>query len=171
MPAGRPKKPVEQKLLEGTFRKDRDTQSAKTQLVLTQNSFLLQRKSIPCPAEITDEYVKKEWRKFAKRELSIHRLSEIDIPHMTQVFLVLQKSRRIYQRMLDAEAEDDEEAAERLEKRWLNLVGKYNDLAKQYDITPKARAQLTLDELGAVKAAQDISKGADGISAVLGMRK
>lgn len=171
MPAGRPRKPVELKKLEGTFRKDRDSKDEGTQIALTQSHFLLERKSLPCPKSITDDYVKKAWRILAKRELSIHRLADIDIPHMEQMFLVLQRLRKVYAELLESEADENEERTEKLEKRWLNLVDKYSNMAKSYDITPAARAKLTLDELGAVKAAQDIQKGADGISAVLEMRK
>lgn len=158
-------------MLEGTYRVDRDSKDGGTQIALRQSHFLLERKTLPCPKSITDEYVKKAWRILAKRELSVHRLADIDIPHMEQMFLVLQRARKVYSELLEADADDDGERAERLEKRWQNLVDKYSNMAKSYDITPAARAKLTLDELGAVKAAQDIQKGADGISAVLQMRK
>lgn len=171
MAIGRPRKPVEQKKLEGTYRKDRDAKEESTQVALRQSHFLLERKSLSCPPTVTDEYVKKAWRTLAKRELSVHRLADIDVPHMEQMFLVLQRARKVYQDLLEAEADDDGERAEKLEKRWLALADKFSSMAKSYDITPAARAKLTLDELGAVKAAQDIQKGADGITAVLGMRK
>lgn len=171
MAGGRPRKPVEQKQLEGTYRKDRDAKEESTQIALRQSHFLLERKSLPCPPAVTDEYVKKAWRTLAKRELSVHRLADIDVPHMEQMFLVLQRARKVYQDLLEAEADDDDERAEKLERRWLSLTDKFSSMAKSYDITPAARAKLTLDELGAVKAAQDIQKGADGITAVLGMRK
>ena len=47
----------------------------------------------------------------------------------------------------------------------------FDRLAQKYYISPAARAKLTLDELNVVKTGQEIAKGADGVSAVLAMRK
>lgn len=167
---GRPRKPVELKKLEGTFRKDRDGERDNVQLTLNKTTMLLQKKSLPCPRSITDDYVIKYWRDLTKALLSIHVLSGADLPQIEMMCKILERIRKV-QRDLDTLDSDDLETEEILEKRYLNLVTRFDALASKYYVSPQARSKLTLDELNVVKTGQDIAKGADAISALLGGRK
>jgi phage terminase small subunit len=167
---GRPRKPVELKKLEGTFRKDRDGERDNVQLTLNKTTMLLHKKSLPCPRSITDDYVIKYWRDLTKALLSIHVLSGADLPQIEMMCKILERIRKV-QRDLDTLDSDDLETEEILEKRYLNLVTRFDVLASKYYVSPQARSKLTLDELNVVKTGQDIAKGADAISALLGGRK
>ncbi len=166
---GRPRKPVELKKLEGTFRADRDAGAEAVQCAVRRTAVILDRKSVPCPASIKDEYVRRYWRSLTRGLLSIHVLSGADIPQLEMMMKILERARSL-QKRLDAELLDDDEE-EALEKRYLKAVESFDRLAQKYYVSPQARAKLTLDELNVVKTGQEIAKGADGVSAVLAMRK
>lgn len=165
-----PRKPVELKKLEGTYRKDRDGERDNVQLALSKSSMLLHKKSVPCPPSLKDEYVIKYWRDLTKALLSIHVLSGADLPQIEMMCKILERIRKA-QRELDTLDSDDTETEEALEKRYLNMVTRFDALAQKYYVSPQARSKLTLDELNVVKTGQEVAKGADAISALLGSRK
>lgn len=166
---GRIKKPVELKELEGTYRADRDGERKAVQLTIKKTSLLYTKKNIPCPANITDEYVRKYWKNLTKALLSIHVLSGADIPQLEMMCKILERIRKL-QTQLDT-IEDDLEQEEILERRYLKLVEKFDSLAQKYYVSPQARSKLTLDELNVVKTGQEVAKSADVMTNLLGSRQ
>ncbi len=169
MPRGRPRKPVELKKLEGTYRADRDREADAVQCAVRKTAVILDRKTVPCPKSISDDYVKRYWRNLTKGLLEIHALSGADIPQLEMMMKILERA-RILQRRLES-GELDEEQEEAAERRYLKAVDAFDRIASKYYVSPAARAKLTLDELNVVKTGQEIQKGAGGVSAVLAMRK
>lgn len=166
---GRIKKPVELKELEGTYRADRDGERKAVQLTIKKTSLLYNKKNIPCPVTITDEYVRKYWKNLTKALLSIHVLSGADIPQLEMMCKILERIRKL-QTQLDT-VEEDIETEEILERRYLKLVEKFDSLAQKYYVSPQARSKLTLDELNVVKTGQEVAKGADVMTNLLGSRQ
>lgn len=166
---GRIKKPVELKELEGTYRADRDGERKAVQLTIKKTSLLYNKKNIPCPVTITDEYVRKYWKNLTKALLSIHVLSGADIPQLEMMCKILERIRKL-QTQLDT-VEEDIELEEILERRYLKLVEKFDSLAQKYYVSPQARSKLTLDELNVVKTGQEVAKSADVMTNLLGSRQ
>lgn len=168
---GRVKKPVELKELEGTYRADRDGERKAVQLTIKKTSLLYNKKTLPCPDTIRDEYVRKYWKNLTKALLSIHVLSGADIPQLEMMCKILERVRKL-QTQLDQTDDDTElETEEILERRYLKLVEKFDALAQKYYVSPQARSKLTLDELNVVKTGQDIAKSADVMTNLLGSRQ
>lgn len=166
---GRPRKPVELKKLEGTYRADRDKAADEVQSAVRKTAVILDRKSVPCPQSIKDDYVRRYWRNLTRGLLEIHVLSGADIPQLEMMMKILERARSLQRRLDSGELDEDEEEA--VERRYLKAADAFDRLAQKYYVSPQARAKLTLDELNAVKTGQEIAKNADGVSAVLAMRK
>ncbi|WP_147612316.1 P27 family phage terminase small subunit [Treponema pectinovorum] len=166
----RPKKSVELKILEGTYRADRDSTAKVISDTIKKTEIILDKKNIPCPKTIQDEYVKKYWKKLTRSLLSIHVLSGADIPQLEMLCIILQRIRKIQEELESIDYKESEDI-ETLEKRYLRFVAKFDSLGAKYYISPQARSKLTLDDLAIVKTAQDIQKKQDGISNILAMRK
>lgn len=170
MSAGRPPKPIEQKRLEGTYRQDRDSGRQAAQEVITAMPSVLFEADVKvsCPKTIRTKYVKAYWRKLTAMLNSLRVLSPADLPQIETLCLVLERMREVQVAWAELTPLDDEYDA--MQKRYLSLSNKFDTLAAKYYISPEARTKLKLDELTAVKAAQDVAKGQSAIEAILGER-
>lgn len=159
------KKSVELKKFQGTFRKDRDSESEKVSSVLQKTSVILEAQSVSCPKTITDKYCRKYWKLLTKNLLSIKVLSGADIPQLEMMFVYLQKLRQVETYFLEADPCD--EAFDLMQARYEKLEKRFNTLAAKYYISPADRARLKIDELTAVKAQQDIVKNQSAIGRLM----
>lgn len=172
MPAGRPRKPVELKKLEGTYRADRDREQEQTQQIITSapSVILPEGSKISVPKTIKSKYVKAYWRKLTASLIQLRVLSPNDIPQLEILCLTLEKLREAEQRFSEVEL-GDMETYEFLLKAVTKLTSQFNELAKNYYISPTARIKLRLDDLNLVKTAQEIQKNETAIGSLLAQRK
>lgn len=162
----RPRKPVELKKFEGTYRKDRDQGDTEVSNVLKKTCVILEASSVTCPKSITDKYCRKYWKCLTGNLLSLHVLSGADIPQLEMMFFYLQKLREVQLYLLDATQES--ESFDILLKRYTTLEQRFNALASKYYISPADRAKMKIDELTVVKAQQDIVKNQSAIGRLIG---
>lgn len=143
MPGGRPKKPTELKKLEGTYRKDRDSEN--TDVIIKHTSMILDVTKVSVPKSITNAEVRKYYTKLTKGLLSIGVLSGADLPQLEQMCIILQKLKEAQKQFVDASVFDEE--FDLIEKRYLRLVEKFDTLSAKYYVSPVARSKIRLDEL------------------------
>lgn len=171
----RPRKPIEQKKLEGTYRKDRDLKNEiQEKTVASIDGVIIPKETkLTCPKTITDKYVRSYWKRLTTNLINLQVLSFNDIPQLEFMLQTLEKLRQA-QIELQSCSLDDEEAIERYEQV-LKITSKlstiFNDLASKYYISPQARSKLTLDVLTIQKTAAEIDKQKSGLDAVLALRK
>jgi len=141
---------VTQKILEGTYRSDRDGNRAEVvvaEIVPPVNEF-------PVPKEITDEYVIKYFSAQINFLTKLNLLQECDIPHLTQMFIILQQLREVNKEVEKLQKDGIMKNLENydvLVKLMSRLTERYNNLANSYYITPYNRTKLTLDALNIEK--------------------
>ncbi len=166
----RPKKPIELKKLEGTYRKDRDENSEKVQDVLVQNTKIIFSPDVKvtCPKTIQTKYVRSYWKKLTSMLIGLKVLSPSDIPQLEQLCIVLEKLREVQELWMKISPLD--ESYERVQKMYINLSNKFDVLGSKYYISPQARAKLTLDVLNVTKTKQDIEKNDNAINNLLSHR-
>lgn len=167
----RPRKPVELKKIEGTYRKDRDAEREKTDLLIQKRADVIfsEDTKVSCPKTIKTKYVKSYWKKLTSMLISIRVLSAADIPQLEQLCIVLEKLREIQEVWIKTTPFDEE--YDLIEKRFITLSNKFDILGSKYFISPQARTKLTLDNLTAVKTEQDIKKNENAIDSLLNSRK
>lgn len=172
MARGRPRKPIEQKKLEGTYRKDRDAPVERKQAEMRAvEAIFPEGTRVSCPATVTDKYVRSYWKKLTGMLVAIKVLSPADIPQLEQLCVVLQKLREVQIMYANASPADDFNEFERIQKAYIALSNKFDQLGSKYYISPSARSKLVLDALNVEKTQQEITKNDSAISAILGARK
>lgn len=166
---GRPRKPVELKKYEGTYRKDRDAAAEVQQKKIKETALILDATSVSCPKTITDKYCKAYWKKLTQGLLSIGVLSAADIPQIEQLCVCLQKLREVQQVFLETSPFDKD--YDDIQKRWIALSNKFDLLGAKYYISPAARSKLKLEDLNIQKAEQDLSKNQNAIEKLLSVKR
>lgn len=176
MPAGRPRKPVEQKKFEGTYRKDRDAGRELVEKKINEVPGLMFEKEakISCPKTIKSRYCKSYWKTLTKNLINLQQLSYNDIPQVENMIIILERLRKAQERLAEYEAFEKEDDFENYES-CLRVVSKltqlFNEMASKYFISPAARSKLTLEALNVVKTEQEIKQRESGINAVMNLRK
>lgn len=173
MPAGRPRKPVAQKKLEGTYRKDRDLQTELVEKKVIDSGALFPKdKKISCPKTIKSKYVRSYWRKLTTTLISMQVLSPIDLPQLELMMNILEKLRSAQEMFIETELDSTEniQKYDFLLKTISKLTQMFNDLASKYYVSPSARSKLTLDVLNIEKTAQEIQKNLSGVDKVMQLR-
>lgn len=164
---GRPRKPTEQKKLEGTYRKDRDvsadTRIAETSVIVPEGT------RIPVPKTITTKFCRKYFKEVVKNLEVMHVLSRADLPQIENLCITLEKLREVQE--IFAQTSPFDEEFDLIEKRFTRLSQKFDLLASKYYISPAARTQLKLQDLNLVKTAQEIKKNESAVSNLLAARK
>ena len=174
MPAGRPRKPVELKKLEGTYRKDRDNgkEIAEKQIKSVPGVIIPPESKISCPKTIKTKYVRSYWKRLTNNLISMQVLSYNDLPQLENMMLILEKLREAQEQFSQCSFSDAADLANY--DICLKIVSKltqmFNDLAAKYYISPSARSKLTLDLLNIQKTSQEIEKNASGVDKLLALR-
>lgn len=144
------RKPTALLKLSGTYRADRHEDRI-DDLITT---IVPAATNVPVPEEIKDEYVKHYFTTQVTFLEKLGLLQNSDIPHLTQMFLLLQQLREINKKVEEYQVKgiiDNLDTYETLVKIMIKLTDKYNVIAKEYYITPVARTKLTLDALNIEK--------------------
>ena len=171
MPAGRPRKPVAQKKFEGTYRKDRDQERELVEKKVIETGALIPKdKKISCPKSIKTKYVRSYWRKLTTTLISMQVLSEIDLPQLETMLLILEKLREVQEEFSNYTVKDDPAIFDACLKLMQRLTQMFDSLASKYYISPAARSKLTLDVLNIQKTAQEIQKNLSGVDKVMQLR-
>jgi len=145
MTAGRPKKPIAQKRLEGTYRNDRDRDTLELDPIVSE---------LPVPDSLTEKGAIKLWTSLLSQFLNIGLLSDIDLP-LFEVMCKEYQKYLIYDRKVEENGGDiitlknksgykypTENPYLKLKYRALN---KFTEIAYRFGMTPSDRAGITID--------------------------
>ncbi len=170
---GRPRLPSELKALKGTLNVTREKRnpSADTVIATKPDAIFPEGTKIACPKAIKTKYVRAYWKKLTAMLVTIRVLSPSDIPQLEQLCLILEKLREVQSLFSDLDPLEDFEAFANVQKVYIALSNKFDQLGSKYYISPAARTKLTLDELNVIKTGQEIQKNESAISALIGARK
>lgn len=142
---GRPKKPIALKKLEGTYRHDRDDERAlqekKLQAILPAGKLKINNK------EITDKAVKKAYRDHIEllRCLGGAAEQKADSPLLQEAYWCLQEAEKLKTQIRELDVLDD--MYDKLTTKQLKLFSKYEEIVKDFYLSPNARIKLRLDVL------------------------
>lgn len=167
---GRPPKPIAQKVLEGTYREDRDGERAAAERAIVKKAAVIfpDGSKVSCPKTIKTKYVKAYWRHLTAMLQELHVLSPADLPQIETLCITLEKMRAVQVAWEELTPFDD--AFDIMQKRYLALSNKFDSIASKYYISPQARTRLKIEELTAVKAQIDVAKEQSAIGQILGGR-
>lgn len=160
--------PTELKALRGTLNTTREKANPAADTTLKETSLILKASSVNCPKSITDKYCRQFWKKLTSGLLSIGVLSAADIPQIEQLCVCLQKLREVTQVYIGTSPFDED--FDEIQKRWIALSNKFDQLGSKYYISPVARSKIRLDDLNIKKAEQEITKNESVIQQLLGSR-
>ena len=149
---GRPKKPLALKKLQGTFRTDRDSPSAD----ISANSAMLKPSKIAVPKSITNTAVKKAFKNHLQLLRFLGAEQSADSPLLEIAYRALGESLRIL-RELEATAPDDKSYAI-MQKSFRSNFELFEKVARDFYLTPRARAQLKIDMLTVQEKSLGIKK-------------
>lgn len=146
----RPRKPLALKKLQGTYRHDRDDGRAENII----NDIVPATTNIQVPKEIKDEYVIHYFKSHVSFLEKLSLLHEPDVPHLTQMYLILQQLREVNKKLEEIQNKgilNNLETYETLTRLMTRLTEKYNQFAQVYYATPLARTKLQIDALNIEK--------------------
>lgn len=165
--AGRPKLPVAIKKQRGTFRnydKDQEKQEEQIKAVLPAGKLKISK-------EITDPAVKKAYKAHVEmlNALGGAAVQTADNPLLEYAYKCLQLSKETEQALknLDVGNENYFKASESLSKQFRSYFQEFERIAKEFYLTPTARAKLKLDVLTATEKEQNIEKNKSVIASLL----
>lgn len=141
-----PRKSIAQKKLEGTYRKDRDSEREETENAL---SIVLPVKELKISKVIQDKNVKKAYKEHIGFLHNLGPLAEqiADSPLLEQAYFCLQEANRIQEHLSTVDMDSDEYT--KLEKSYFRFFNVYERIVKEFFLTPNARTKLKLDILSA----------------------
>lgn len=169
---GRPKKPTELKILQGTYRSDRDSgEKQSADVVLAKTSVIVpEDEKIKIPKTIKT----KDGRKFYKQVVDnlkvMHVLSRVDL---SQIETLARYLERIHETdaMIQTIPIEDVEKLSKYSSIYNNLTTRFDNLAAKYYISPASRVQLKLSELNLIRTSQEVEKNQSAISNLLSNRR
>jgi phage terminase small subunit len=139
----KPRKSIELKKLEGTYRKDRDGNSVEPFIA----NYLEVPLSILPPKNITDELCREHYIHHVNLLANLKILTYSDLPEIDLMYETLQEYRKIYNKLSEINIEKDIEKYESMSKLLIRFSKRFSELAVKYCISPVARSRLTLDML------------------------
>ena len=149
----RTRKPIAQKKLEGTYRKDRDGNRDKSEIILSNlDTAFKEGDSLEPPANITDDFVKQHYIYHSRLLIKLHILQLSDIPELNMMYELLQRERQVERELESIDISSDIDTFERLTKLQIKLSNAFSSLSVKYYISPTARTHLELDNLELEKA-------------------
>jgi hypothetical protein len=163
---GRHKKPVEQHLLDGTYRADRHGGSVETAII----QYLELPKDFSPPATIKDSFVKSQYKNHTRLLANLNILTVSDLPEINIMYETLQEYRRIYKELQKEKIKIGTDEYDKLSLLLLRYGKRFSEYAVRYCISPAARNRLTLETLQTVRLKKEIDKK-DTITAKLVKRK
>lgn len=162
--AGRPRKPVALKKLEGTYTKYRDEgrEEAEKQL-----SAVLPASKIKVSKEITNPEVKKQYKSHIEmlKSLGGAFVQMADSPLLEYAYCCLQASKVAYEvlKQTDVLAEEYES----LMKKYTKFFGEFERIGKEFLLTPQERNKLKLDVLTAAEKQLNIIEKKSAVASLL----
>lgn len=166
--AGRPRKPVALKKLEGTYREDRDGENA---VIEQKMAAILPQKHLKVPKTITNPEVKKAYKNHIELLRSLGGMAEqiADSPILESAYYSLQVAYEYREIMKNPDLTTDEGM-----EKWgaaagiyLKFMERFEKITKDFYLTPKERAKLKLDVLTATEKEQNIQKNQSIIASLL----
>lgn len=154
--SGRKKKPVVEKKLAGTFRKDRHAEQEKAENLLNQICCIDQNTILTCPETITDKTAINFWDNQIKFLISCGILKPQDLPLFESLCKDLEMIREITKKLSMLEISDPtSEQVDILLKRKSRLENSYNSKCVKFFVSPADRARLALDALDIERKQQE----------------
>jgi hypothetical protein len=169
---GRPKKPTELKVLQGTYRKDRDAgENQSSDLVLSKTSVIVpEDEKIKTPRTIKTREGKKFYKQVIENLKVMHVLSRVDLAQIETLARYLERIKETDAIIQEIPLED----IDRLTKYsniYDRLTTRFDNLASKYYISPQSRVQLKLSELNLIRTSQEVEKNQSAISNLLSNRR
>lgn len=141
MPAGRPKKPIALKRIDGTFREDRDGGTVEIEHVT---------EDIPAPKTIKDKEAKKLWNDLSSKFTESRMLTDLDLPLLElmcveyQRYLMYEKEIEKSGHVLEFTNKADHNYLK--ENPYLKLrekaLKRFTEIASKFGMTPSDRAKV-----------------------------
>ena len=166
--AGRPRKPIAQKKLEGTYTKYRDEEREKEEQKI---ALLLPQKHLKVPKTITNPEVKKAYKNHVELLRSLGGMAEqiADSPILESAYYSLQVAYE-YREIMNNPDLTTEEGIDKWGSAagiYLKFMERFEKITKDFYLTPKERAKLKLDVLTATEKEQNIEKNKSVIASLL----
>lgn len=162
--AGRPRKPIAQKKLEGTYTKYRDEEREKEEQKI---ALLLPKGSLKVPKSITEPEIKKAYKNHVELLRTLGPMAEqkADSPLLEDAYFSLQVAFRCRKQMTSEDI--SQEDLKTVTDIYVKFMDRFERLAKDFYLTPKERAKLKLDVLTATEKEQNIEKNKSVIASLL----
>jgi hypothetical protein len=138
---GRHKKPIEQHILEGTYRNYAHGKSVEPVI----SNYLEIPKNFSPPETIKDNFIKSHYEHHVQLLANLHILTLSDIPEINIMYETLQEYRNIYTKLQKTEIGNEE--YEKLSLLLLRYGKRFSEYAIRYCISPMSRNKLTLESL------------------------
>jgi phage terminase small subunit len=139
---GRHKKPIEQRILEGSYRKNVHGNSVEP---IIYNA--LEVPDIKPTTNLTDPFVINHYQHHVQLLARLNILTYSDIPEIEIMYHALQEYRKLYNELQKVDIIKDLEKYDKLSERMLRIGQRFSNLAVKYCISPIARNKLTLESL------------------------
>lgn len=164
---GRPKLPVEIKRQRGTLRKY-DLVQEETEHTVKK---LLPAGKLKLAHEITDPEVKKNYRDHVAMLRALGGVFEqrADSPMLKEAYWSLQEAFKLMSLISELDVLSDD--YDRLTNKQLRLFSKYEDIVKDFYITPQARLKLKLDMLTADEKKIDVESKKSAVSNLIAKKQ
>lgn len=162
--AGRPRKPVALKKLEGTYTKYRD---AEREIQEQKLAAVLPSKPLKVPKTITNPEVKKAYKNHIELLRSLGGMAEqiADSPILESAYYSLQVACECQKKMDDPNTNPEDWANNA--GAYIKFMDRFERITKDFYLTPKERAKLKLDVLTATEKEQNIEKNKSVIASLL----
>jgi phage terminase small subunit len=138
--AGRPRKATRQKLIEGTYRHDRDDGKIDAEFpVITATA-------IKAPATITDKAARAHFETLVKNLLSVQSLTEQDLAALEQAFLALEQANELYKqlkKLIKAGLIGDKDTYGPVHRQWRGSIETYSSIVYRFGVSPVERTKIT----------------------------
>lgn len=154
--SGRKKKPVAEKKLAGTFRKDRHAEQEQAENLLNEICCINENAVIACPESITDKTAIDFWNNQTRFLIDCRILKPQDLPLFESLCKDLEMLREITGKLSELEISDPtSEQVDILLKRKSRLENSYNSKCVKFFVSPADRAKLALDSLDIERKQQE----------------
>lgn len=154
--SGRKKKPVAEKKLAGTFRKDRHAEQEKAENTLSEICCIDENSVIQCPTTITDETAISFWNSQSDFLIRCRLLKPQDLPQLESLCRDLEMLRTITAKLDELDLSDpSNEQVDILLKRKARIENSFNTKCVKFYVSPADRAKLALDTLDIERKQQE----------------
>jgi phage terminase small subunit len=156
---GRPRKSTKQKIIEGTYRHDRDDDRADVDFPVITNVT-----AIKAPVSITDKKVRAHFETLVKNLLAVQALTEQDLAALEMAHLSLERANILMKKLISIEKlglVGDKDTYGPVMRSYRQAAETYTSIVYRFGVSPVERSKIvkkiSLDN-GQLKLAEILSK-------------